>query len=194
MVRKTLPWLLALSACASIAAAGSPHSALQFNLRDTAGATHTQAEWAHSRAIVIFFVTTDCPLSNAYAPEMSRIADSYGPRGVRVYAVQGDTSIPDEEVRHHAKEYGYRFPALFDPQQILAHASGATITPQAAVLSPEGNVLYLGRIDNRVQDFGKVRYQPTEFDLRDALDEILAGRPVAHPRTHAIGCSIPFVH
>jgi len=194
MVRTTLKWLLALSACASVAAAGSPHGSLQFSLRDTEGAVHSQAEWAQARAIVIFFVTTDCPLSNAYAPEMSRIADSYGPRGVRVYAVQGDTTIPDKDVRQHAKDYGYRFPALFDPQQILARATGATITPSAAVLSPEGSVLYLGRIDNRVQDFGKVRYQPTEFDLRDAIDQVLAGRPVAHPRVHAIGCSIPFLH
>jgi len=55
-------------------------------------------------------------------------------------------------------------------------------------------VLYLGRIDNRVEDFGKVRIQATEFDLRDALDAVLAGRPVPHPRTHALGCAITNGH
>ncbi len=55
-------------------------------------------------------------------------------------------------------------------------------------------MLYLGRIDNRVEDFGKTRLQATEFDLRDALEAVLAGRPVAHPRTHAIGCAITNGH
>ena len=170
------------------------HAALQFALHDTEGVEHRQNEWAQARAVVLFFVTTDCPLSNGYSPEMNRIEQAYASRGVVFYAVQGDTTIPDEEVRKHAREYGYRFPALLDPQQVLAHHTGATVTPEAVVLSPEGVVLYLGRIDNRVEDFGKVRIAATEFDLRDALDAILAGRPVPHPRTRALGCAITNGH
>ena len=177
-----LPLILATSAWA--------HTALQFTLRDTEGAEHTPHEWDSARAVVLFFVTTDCPLSNGYAPEMNRIAEAYTPRGVLFYAVQGDPTIPDDEVRRHAREYAYRFPALLDPREILARHTGATVTPEAVVLSREGAVLYLGRIDNRVEDFGKTRVQATEFDLRDALDAILAGRPVSHPRTRAIGCAI----
>jgi hypothetical protein len=59
-----------------------------------------------------------------------------------------------------------------------------------AVLSPRGDLLYLGRIDNRQEDFGKQRPQATVFDLRDALDAVLSGKPVPHPRTKALGCSI----
>jgi len=162
----------------------------RFALHDTEGALHQPDEWVHAGAVVIFFVTTDCPLSNGYAPEMNRIEETYGPRGVRFYAVQGDTTIPDREVRQHARDFAYRFPVLLDPRQVLSRHTGATITPEAAVLSAGGSVLYLGRIDNRVEDFGKTRLQATEFDLRDALDAILAGQPVPHPRTHAIGCSI----
>ncbi|HTT61190.1 MAG TPA: redoxin domain-containing protein, partial [Bryobacteraceae bacterium] len=168
--------------------------ALQFALRDADGVAHSASEWAQARAVVLYFVTTDCPLSNGYAPEMNRIEQAYAPRGVLFYAVQGDTTIPDAEVRQHARDYGYRFPALLDPQMILAHRTGATVTPEAVVLSPEGAVLYLGRIDNRVEDFGKVRIQATEFDLRDALDAVLAGRPVPHPRTRALGCAITNGH
>ncbi len=181
-----LPLLLAITAFAS--------SALQFNLRDTEGIRHTADEWARVHAVVLFFVTTDCPLSNGYAPEMNRIEQAYAPRGVAFYAVQGDTTIPDEEVRRHAQDYGYRFPALLDPGQILVRSTGATVTPEAAILSPEGAVLYLGRIDNRVEDFGKVRVQATEFDLREALDAVLARRPVPHSRTHALGCAITNGH
>ncbi len=167
---------------------------LQFSLHDADGGAHTQAEWAQARAIVLFFVTTDCPLSNGYTPEMNRIDETYTPRGVRFYAVQGDTTVPDSEVRQHAHDFAYTFPVLLDPHQILARHTAATVTPEAVVLSPEGAVLYLGRIDNRVEDFGKTRVQATEFDLRDALDAILAGRPVPHPRTHALGCAITNGH
>jgi mono/diheme cytochrome c family protein/thiol-disulfide isomerase/thioredoxin len=166
------------------------HPGLQFGLRDTEGVEHTPQEWAGAQAVVLFFVTTDCPLSNGYAPEMNRIQQTYTPRGVLFYAVQGDTTVPDGEVRRHAQEYGYRFPALLDPREILAHHTGATVTPEAAVLSPTGAVLYLGRIDNKVEDFGKTRLQATQFDLREALEAVLAGKPVPHPRTHALGCAI----
>ncbi|MGA2742304.1 MAG: redoxin domain-containing protein [Bryobacteraceae bacterium] len=177
-----LPTILAMAALA--------HPALQFDLRDTEGVAHSASEWTQARAVVLFFVTTDCPLSNGYAPEMNRIEQAYAPRGVLFYAVQGDSTIPDEEVRRHAREFGYRFPALLDPRQILAGHTGATVTPEAVVLSREGAVLYLGRIDNKVEDFGKTRVEATEFDLREALDAVLAGRPVPHPRTRALGCSI----
>ena len=177
-----------------LAMAASAHPVLRFALRDTEGVEHHPNEWAQAHAVVLFFVTTDCPLSNGYAPEMNRIGEVYAPRGVLFYGVQGDTTIPDEEVRRHAREYGYRFPALLDPRQILARYTGATVTPEAVVLSSDGAVLYLGRIDNRVEDFGKTRLQATEFDLRDALDAILAGRPVLHPRTRALGCAITDRH
>ena len=172
-------------------AAGIPARAgVQFALHDTEGAVHRPDEWAGARAVVIFFVTTDCPLSNAYAPEMNRIEQTYAPRGVRFYAVQGDTTVPAEEVRKHAREFGYRFPALLDPRQILSRYTGATVMPEAALLSSKGELLYLGRIDNRVEDFGKTRLQATGFDLRDALEPVLAGRAVPHPRTRALGCAI----
>jgi len=163
-------------------------------LRDVNGGLHSQNEWAHARAVVLYFVTTDCPVGNAYAPEMNRIDTAYTPRGVQFYAVQGDTTIPDAQVRQHAKDYAYLFPVLLDPQMILARHTGATTMPEAVVMSPEGAVLYAGRIDNRVVDFGKARLRATEFDLRDALDAVLAGRPVPHPRTPAIGCAITNGH
>lgn len=130
----------ALAIVLSIAALA--HPALEFALRDTDGVEHRPVEWAQAHAVVLYFVTTDCPLSNGYAPEMNRIEQAYGPRGVLFYAVQGDTTIPADEVRRHAREYGYRFPALLDPRMILAHHTGATVTPEAVVLSAEGTVLY----------------------------------------------------
>jgi peroxiredoxin len=173
-------------ACAVALAVGRP----QFGLRDTTGIVHSPEEWNGKKAIVVFFTTTDCPLSNNDVPEMNRTRKDYESRGVEFYAVQADTTIAAAEVVQHTKEYQFAFPVLFDPHQILAKMTGATTIPEAAVLSSDGNILYLGRIDNRVEDFNVRRAEPTKFDLREALDAVLAGKPVPHPRTKAFGCAI----
>ena len=67
-------------------------------------------------------------------------------------------------------------PVLLDPKQLLVRLTGATATPEAAVLSNDGQLLYLGRIDNRVADFDKRRPAATESDLRNAIDAVLAAR------------------
>jgi len=178
--------LLALAAAYGAIPARVP----QFSLTDTSGRVHTPSEWAQKRAVVLLFVSTDCPLSNRYVPEMNRLNNDYLAKGVAFYAVQGDATIAEPDVRRHVKEFGYTFPYLIDPRESLADYTGATATPEAAVLSPKGELLYLGRIDNRLQDYGQERVQVTEFDLRDALDAVLAGKPVPHPRTKALGCAI----
>ena len=181
MLRCLVPLLACFSAFAALP---------QFRLRDTAGGVHTNAEWAAQKAVLLFFVTTDCPVANSYVPEMNRIRDAYAARGVAVYAVQAEVAVPDPEVAKYAQEYRYGFPLLLDPRQELVSLANATVTPQAAVLAPDGKVLYLGRIDNRVEDFGKQRPRATASELREALDAVLAGRPVPRPTTKSIGCAI----
>lgn len=185
MVRGKIAALLLASSFAACAG-----NLPRFSLADTAGRLHTYAEWAGKHAIVLLFVSTDCPLSNRYVPEMNRMVSDYAHRGVAFYAIQGDATVPLDQVRAHVKEFGYTFPYLLDPEESLAAYTGATTTPEAAVLAPSGEVLYLGRLDNRLEDFGKERVQVTQFDLRDTLDAILAGKPVPHPRTKALGCAI----
>ena len=177
-------------ACGLLALALGGTAAPQFDLRDTRGGRHNFDEWRGHQAVVLFFVTTDCPVGNSYVPEMNRIREAYGPRGVLFFAVQAETTVAEAEVVRYAADYGYRFPLLLDPRQALVRLTGATITPQAAVLASDGKLLYLGRIDNRVEDFGRQRYQATHADLREALDDILAGKPVPHPFTKSIGCAI----
>jgi hypothetical protein len=109
---------------------------------------------------------------------------------VAFYGVQGDATVSEPDVRRHVKDYAYSFPYLFDPDESLATFTGATATPEAAVLSPTGELLYLGRIDNRLEDFGKQRAQVTEYDLRDTLEAILNGKPAPRARTKALGCAI----
>lgn len=160
-------------------------------VRDLAGSLVRPLANQGQKATVLFFVMHECPVANGYAPEISRIANEYGKRGVRSYVVYIEDDLTPEKARTHAKEYGYRFGALLDPAHRLAKLAGATISPEAAILSPKGEILYRGRIDDRVADFGKHRVQPTRRDLRLSLDAVLAGKPVPNRFTRAVGCYLP---
>ncbi|HSU69618.1 MAG TPA: thioredoxin family protein [Tepidisphaeraceae bacterium] len=166
-------------------------SAPQFQLRDTQGAGHTASEWAAKKAVVLYFITVDCPVGNSYVPELNRLHEAYAARGIGFYGVQADPTVPQATVAKYATEYRYTFPLLLDPTQILARYVDATVTPQVAVLSPEGRLLYLGPVDNRVEDFGKQRPKATQTYVRDALDAVLSGKPVTVASHKSIGCAIP---
>lgn len=180
---KTLGLMLAWTVAAFAAAP-------QFDLRDTAGMRHTAQEWRGKKAVVVFFIMTDCPLSNGYVPEMNRIQAEYTAKGVAVYAAHSDPFVKDDAVRAHAAEFGYTFPVLLDAKLVLAKAAGARIVPEVAVFSGGGELLYAGRIDNRMEDITRRRTNVTEHELRDALDAVLAGRAPKVARTRAVGCSI----
>ena len=115
-------------------------------------------------------------LANGYVPEMNRIRAAYEKRGVSFYAVQVDNTVSEAEVRKYAQEFGYSFPMLNDPRLILARLTGAKVTPEVAILWPAGEVLYLGRVDNKVEDLTHPRYAATDPELRNALDAVLAGK------------------
>ena len=160
-------------------------------VKDVAGAAVEPLADTGQKATVFFFVLHDCPVANGYAPEIIRITSEYAAKGVRCFVVYAESDLTPEQAREHARDYGYKSGALLDPQHLLVKAAGATVSPEAAVLSPSGEVLYRGRIDDRVADFGKHRVEPTRRDLRLALDAILAVKPVSTRLTKAIGCYIP---
>ncbi len=181
---------VALGNAAILARPAGGTAAFTFTLADAAGRTHTERELKGASAAVFFFIMPDCPISQSYVPEMNRIADAYAVRGVRFFAVQADLAASDAAVQQHVREYGYRFPVLLDKRQLLVRHTGASVTPEAIVMTVDGSVLYQGRIDNRVVSLGTTRPQATDHDLRNTLDAILAHHAVPHPRTTAYGCLI----
>lgn len=143
-----------------------------------------------AKATVLFFVAHDCPISNAYAPEINRLDNSYSPKGVVFYLVYAEKDLTAAQARARARSYGYKFPALLDTRLSLARQLGATVTPEAVVFDPNGHVLYRGAIDNLYADFGVKRPQATRWPLRDALDAILLGQPVPVSSVKDVGCYI----
>ncbi len=146
------------------------------------------------RGIVLFFAGYDCPISNAYSKELTRIYDEFSPKKISFCVVYADADLSRENAAKHAREYAFHCPAVLDPKMTLALKVGATIKSEVAVLSPKGEVLYRGRIDNRYVDFGRRREQVTAHELRDALDAIVAGKPISVLREKAIGCDIDLPH
>lgn len=142
-------------------------------------------------ATVLLFITTDCPVSNAYAPEIERIYRKYSPEQIDFYLVYTDPETTAKAAANHLHDYGYTLPAVLDGAHALSRAVAATITPEAAVVTRNEKIAYLGRIDNLYLTFGHARYAATTHDLRDALDATLGGRPPAVARTRAVGCFIP---
>ena len=121
---------------------------------------------------------------------LRRLHALFSPRRVsfRLVYPGADTSV--EEIRQHLRAFDLPGEALRDPRLSLARATGVHVTPEAAVVLPDGRLVYHGRIDDQFADLGAARPAPTHHDLEESLEEILAGKPVSHPRTKAIGCAI----
>lgn len=157
---------------------------------DVRGGTFHLPGPGESKAIVLIFIYHDCPISNGYVPEIARLSQEFSPKGIAFCAVYADPGLSEDNARRHTAEYDFHCATILDPTLILARRTGATMTPEAAVLSPSGELLYRGRIDDRYFDYGKQRSQPTHRELRDALAAYVEGRPIAVARTKAFGCSI----
>ena len=142
-------------------------------------------------ASVLVFITTDCPIANAFQPELKRLHEAYAPRGVRFWMVHVDPDLEPQSAREHADEYGIRSPFVLDPDHVLVEKAEATITPEAAVFLSDGSIAYRGRISDLFADLGERRREARNHDLRDALDAVVSGRPLTVARTEAIGCFIP---
>ncbi len=143
------------------------------------------------KATVYIFLMHDCPVANAMAPELARLATEFEPKGVRFFGVYAEESAA--EIATHRKEYALPFPGLRDGKGELAKRAGATRVPEAAVFSPSGELLYRGRIDDRAVKLGVTRPVPQRHDLRLALEAILAGGKPERKFTEAVGCYLPSV-
>jgi hypothetical protein len=142
-------------------------------------------------AKLLFFVTSDCPLSNFYASDIQQICAEYGRKGIACSLVYEDVRMDERMMRRHMADYGYQgLTAVIDGDRAIARRVGASVTPQAIVVGANGEVRYRGRLDNRYEELGKPRRVVTAHDLRDALDALVAGKPVARPETTALGCYI----
>jgi hypothetical protein len=160
-------------------------------VRDVDGVVREPLKVEKGHLEALFFVTNDCPVSNYYAHEIRRICESYAQRGVGCSLIYTDPAFTDAEAKKHAQEYGHGpYPKIVDRTHALVKATGAAINPTAVLIGPDGAIAYRGRIDNSYAAIGVKRRVVTEHDVRDTLEALIAGRPVARPEEPPIGCYI----
>jgi peroxiredoxin len=139
-----------------------------------------------NRAVAVMFIATKCPVSNAYNERMAAIAKEYGPKGIAFVGVNSNKAEGAAEVAEHAERHGFGFPVVKDEGNRVADLYSAQKTPEVFVLDPKGILLYHGRIDENADEPKEVKSP----DLRNALDAVLGGKPVAPTETKAFGCTI----
>jgi AhpC/TSA family len=139
---------------------------------------------------VLLFVRTDCPITNRYAPELQRLAQEFKTRSVAFWLVYPDPDEAPQHIQDHIRDFRFPGQPLRDPRHDLVREAHATVAPEAAVFNGSGKLVYHGRIDDRYVDIGKTRPAAQVHDLEDAISAVLAGKPVAHAETRAVGCSL----
>lgn len=172
-----------------LASFGSISASAQNSGIDLAGNSVDPLKTTTGRVVVLVFVRTDCPVSNRYAPTIERLSAANAGKAA-FWLVYPSKSESAEAIRKHEREYGYRIPALRDPQHALVKESQVQITPEVAVFDRNRKLVYHGRIDNLYEDIGRARSAATTHELEDAISAALSGKSLPSDAAHAVGCYI----
>ena len=165
-----------------------------FKLKNTDGRMVSMADYKNAKGFIVIFDCNTCPYSKAYNARIIALNKKYAPQNFPVIAInandpeQSSGDSFDEMVRE-AKSKNYEFPYVVDATQEVARKFGATNTPHVFVLAKSGNnltVSYIGGIDDSARNPSAVSKRYVE----DAVDAILAGKPVTTTKTKALGCGI----
>jgi peroxiredoxin len=140
---------------------------------------------AGKKATVIVFLSTECPVSNAYNERMAQIAAAYKAKGVQFIGINANDGEATSAIATHARQNDFSFPVLKDANQAITDRFDAKVTPEVFVADAKGICVYHGPIDNN-QNAGSV----TKKYLTNALDDVLAGKAVAVKSARAFGCGI----
>lgn len=206
MMRVALLLLATLTALAAITATAFPAeqrlelgaAAPDFQLPGVDGRTYSLKDFATARVLVIIFTCNHCPTAQAYEDRLIKLHHDYKDRGVTVVAMNpndplavrldelGYTDLSDslEEMKIRARDRKFPFPYLHDGDtQTTSRAFGVLATPHVFIFDQQRKLRYAGRIDDA--DVKPVKVH----DARNAIEALLAGRPVPVARTRVFGCS-----
>jgi len=156
-----------------------------FKLPDLDGREQSLSSLKGKNGTVLIFIGVQCPVSNAYNERMEKLAQDFRARGITVIGVNANSTESSGDAKAHAASNNLTFPILKDNGNKLADRLGAERTPEAYVLDAGNKIVYRGRIDN-----ARNASSVSSSELRDALEAMLAGKPIAKSSVPAFGCSI----
>ena len=172
---------------------GSTMPLKDLELADISGKNITLANAKGDAGTLVVFSCNTCPWVIRWEDRYVSLANTYAQKGIGMIAVNsnaarfgGEDSL--EEMLEHAKNNGYNFPYAQDPESELASAFGATKTPHIYLFNGDDKLVYRGAIDDNAKNAKKV---DVPF-LANAIDALLAGKPINPQTTKALGCSIKF--
>jgi peroxiredoxin len=162
-----------------------------FNLPGTADKFYSSEDFREKKVLVIIFSCNHCPYVQAYEDRIKKIQSDYSGQGVTVIAINSndDKNYPDDSLDNmikRSKERAFNFLYLRDESQDVAKAFDATHTPEIFLFNEKKKLVYHGKIDDNWKEPEKVNNKY----LRNAIDEMLAGKNVSVPETFSIGCTI----
>lgn len=177
--------LLGLSAQA--AKIGSQAPDLRF--KDIRYLARSLSDLGEAKGYALVFVNTTCPIARRYMPRIEEMHKKYASQGIQFVAVYNSQDETPKEIAAHGLEVGMTVPLVWDENQVCTKALGVERVPQAVLLDADKHVVYSGRIDDQYRT-GGVQPRVSRHDLAEAIDELLAGKPISVAETTVDGCKV----
>ena len=182
---RTTVILSAVAVCMPLVAVGQT---LQFTLPDSAEQQFELAPGDFKFAAVCF-LGTECPMARVYAGRLNELHDEFQQNGGQLIAVMSNRQDSLEDIKRYQSNLSLTFPVLVDRGNVVADQFGATRTPEVFLLDSGLKLRYHGRIDDQYAP-GVAKARANREDLRIAVQEMVAGKPVSVKKTRALGCII----
>jgi protein-disulfide isomerase len=141
-----------------------------------------------NKVVALIFISSECPISNKMVPEIERLYKKFAKKDAGIWIVYPNASDTDKDIKEHRHEYHISTPFVRDPNRELVKKAGITVTPEAVVYNEKREMMYRGRINDQFLALGKGRPQPTQHDLEEAIEAVLAGGKPKMEKTEAVGC------
>lgn len=172
---------------------GDKMPATDVKMKNVDGKEITIADVAGPNGTLVIFSCNHCPFVKGWEARTAEIGNTYRPKGIGVIQINSNdpASFPEdsfEEMQARAKKLGLQFPYVVDATSDVGRAFGATRTPEFFLFDKDGKLVYHGALDDNSRDASKAQ----NHYLKDALEALLAGKPIPVAETKAVGCTIKF--
>jgi peroxiredoxin len=179
--------ILAFTVSANTFSKGPGDKVDDFSIANYDGKNYNLVETLKSsdKGVIVIFWSSECPFVQPYNDRINDYVKDYTEKGFTVWAINSNNTESTDAVKEHASKNKYTFPVLKDNNNVVADLFGSSRTPEAFVINKDQTILYHGRVSDN-----KSAAEQSTHDLKNAVDEISAGKDVSVKETKSFGCGI----